>query len=440
MNKLLAPLVVSLGLIGIAPAQGIKPPYLPDTGSVAIDCGRLIDGVSDTARGRTLVVIRAGRIESVGTGTPPVGVKVIDLSQYTCLPGLIDMHTHLLDRPEDTADLRVYFKRRMWDHIAVGRDNAAITLAAGFTTVRNLGVYLQGTDTALRDAINAGAAIGPRMAVSGPYLTIPGGGGDLLVPGFQEPADNARFHAGVARGAEQFRERATQIAAQGVDVIKLIASGAVLAYGGVPGSPEMTPEEIRAVVEVAHAKKLRVAAHAHGAQSIKDAIRAGVDTVEHVSYLDDEGIRLALEHRTALVMDIYGGDWIDVEGRAQKWPAEFLRKNLETTEVQRQSFTRAVKAGVPLPFGTDSSIYPHGLNARQFKVMVERGMTPAQAIQSATSVAASYLGWADRVGSLEPGRFGDLIAVRGDPLADVSVLEKVAVVVKGGLVFRHAGG
>jgi imidazolonepropionase-like amidohydrolase len=421
-------------------AEGVKAPYLPDSGNITIECGRLIDGLGDAAQRNVFVVIEGGRIRSVGHEAPPSGTRTLNLREYTCLPGLIDMHTHLLDRPEDTADLTVYFKRRQWDQIAIGRENAAVTLAAGFTTVRNLGVYTQGTDTALRDAVNAGAAAGPRMAVSGPYQSIPGGGGDLVIPNFTEPADNAKFHAGIARGPEQFAARVKQRVAEKVDVIKVIASGAVLAFGGVPGAPEMQPDEIRAAVEAAHAGKLRVAAHAHGAQSIKDAIRAGVNTVEHASYLDDEGIRLALEHKTALAMDVYGGDWIDVEGRAQKWPEEFLRKNLETTEIQRQAFTRAVQAGVPLVFATDAGIFPHGLNARQFKVMVARGMTPLQAIRSATSVAANYLGWETRVGALEPGRFGDLIAVRGDPLEDVSALEKVEVVVKGGLVFRQPGG
>jgi imidazolonepropionase-like amidohydrolase len=437
--KSFAVFLVALAAAG-AHAQGVKPPYLPDSGKITIECGRLIDGLSDTAQRDVFVAIDHGRIQSVGREPPPPGTRTLNLREYTCLPGLIDMHTHLLDRPEDTADLTLYFKRRQWELIAIGRENAAATLAAGFTTVRDVGVYVQGTDIALRDAINAGAAVGPRMAVSGPYQSIPGGGGDLVIPNFTEPADNAKFHAGIARGPEQFAARVKQRAAEKVDLIKVIASGAVLAFGGVPGAPEMQLDEIRAAVDAARASKLRVAAHAHGAQSIKDAIRAGVNTVEHASYLDEEGIRLAIEHKTALAMDVYGGDWIEVEGRAQKWPEEFLRKNLETTEIQRQAFTRAVKAGVPLIFATDAGIFPHGLNARQFKVMVERGMTPMRAIQSATSVAANYLGWETRVGALEAGRFGDLIAVRGDPLADVSVLEKVAVVVKGGLVFRQAGG
>ena len=241
---------------------------------------------------------------------------------------------------------------------------------------------------------------------------------------------------GVARGPEQFRQKAEQAVTGGADVLKIIASGAVLAFGGVPGEREMSPDEIKAVVDVAHAHGIKVAAHAHGAQSIKDAILAGADTIEHASLIDDEGIRLAKEHGTALSMDVYNGDWIDTVGRQEKWPDEFLRKNVETTEAQRQGFTRAHAAGVDIVFGTDAAVFPHGLNARQFPIMVQRGMTPMEAIQSATSLAAQHMGWADRIGSLQPGRFGDLIAVKGDPLADITRLQDVAVVIKGGLAFK----
>jgi imidazolonepropionase-like amidohydrolase len=416
-------------------------PYTPDSGSIAIRCGWLIDGLGAAARKDMLVVIRDGRIKSVVEDSrkaqATAHVPVLNLREYTCLPGLIDMHTHLTDRPEDTADLQVYFKRSQADTLAQSVENAAATLSAGFTSVRNVGTYVLGSDTALRDYINKGEAAGPRIQASGPYLTIPRGGGDLYIPGAREPEDNARFHAGVARGPEQFRERAQFLVDNGVDVLKVIASGAVLAFGGVPGAPEMTLEEISAVVQVAHAAGKKVAAHAHGAESILMAITAGADTIEHASYLDDANIAAALKSgNVALSMDVYNGDYIDTEGRRMKWPEEFLRKNTETTEIQRQAFTKAVKAGVPIVFGTDSAVYPHGFNARQFPIMVQRGMTPMQAIQSATSVAARFMGWSDRVGAVEAGRFGDLIAVRGDPLADISLLQKVDVVIKGGLIFK----
>jgi imidazolonepropionase-like amidohydrolase len=418
-------------------------PFTPDSGSIALRCGKLIDGVSGAARHNVLVAIRDGRIRIVKDDASrgdaaSTYVPVLDLSGYTCLPGLIDMHTHLTDRPEDTADLTVYFSRPAEETLRLSKDNAAATLLAGFTSVRNVGTYSLGSDTALRDVINAGKAIGPRMQASGPYLTIPKGGGDLYIPDFQEPPDSERFHAGVARGPDDFRERAEFLLDNGSDVLKVIASGAVLAFGGVPGAPEMTQEEILAVVDIAHAVGKKVAAHAHGAESIRMAIAAGVDTVEHASYLDDAGIAAALKRRNvALAMDVYNGDYIDTEGRRLNWPEEFLRKNTETTEAQRLAFTKAVKAGVPIVFATDSGVFPHGLNARQFPIMVARGMTPMQAIQSATSVAAKYMGWSDTVGTIEPDKFGDIIAVKGDPLKDISSLQDVAVVVKGGILLKN---
>ena len=417
-------------------------PYTPDSGTVAIRCGKLLDGYTDTAQDNVLVVIRDGRIQKLMPGASRgdatrTHVPVLDLSGYTCLPGLIDMHTHLTDRPEDTADLTVYFSRTAEETLRLSEENAAATLLAGFTSVRNVGTYVLGADTALRDQINAGKSLGPRMQASGPYLTIPHGGGDLYIPDFKEPADNARFHAGVARDPEGFRERAEFLVDNGSDLLKVIASGAVLAFGGVPGEPEMTREDIAAVVDIAHAVGKKVAAHAHGAESIRMAIAAGVDTIEHASYLDDAGIAAARKRGdVALAMDVYNGDYIDTEGRKAHWPEEFLRKNVETTEIQRQAFTKAVAAGVPIVFATDAGVFPHGLNARQFPIMVARGMTPIQAIRSATTMASHYMGWAKDVGTIDEGKFGDVIAVKGDPLKDISVLQHVEVVVKGGLLFK----
>ena len=417
-------------------------PYTPDSGTMAIRCGKLLDGFTDTAQDNVLVVIRDGRIKKLQPGASRndaalTHVPILDLSGFTCLPGLIDMHTHLTDRPEDTADLSVYFSRTPEETLRLSRENAAATLLAGFTSVRNVGTYVLGADTALRDQINAGKSLGPRMQASGPYLTIPHGGGDLYIPDFKEPADNQRFHAGVAHDPEGFRERAEFLVDNGADLLKVIASGAVLAYGGVPGQPEMTRDDIAAVVDIAHAVGKKVAAHAHGAESILMAIDAGVDTIEHASYLDDAGIRAARRRGdVALAMDVYNGDYIDTEGRKAHWPEEFLRKNIETTEIQRQAFTKAVEAGVPIVFATDAGVFPHGLNARQFPIMVARGMTPIQAIRSATTMASHYMGWAKDVGIIEEGKFGDVIAVKGDPLKDISVLENVEVVVKGGLLFK----
>ncbi len=430
-------LTLSTGLaLGGAPAL-TRAPYAPDSGSLTVHCGTLIDGVSGTALRDRTVTIRAGRVESVTRGRAhDPALAHLELEHYTCLPGLIDMHTHLTEEPEVEADLSVLFTRTAAEVKRVSDANARATLLAGFTSVRDLGTYIAWSDRTLRDAINSGASTGPRMQIVGFYLTIPGGGGDLVVPGIAESDIPARNRVGVTRGADNFAARAQLAMDGGADLIKVIASGAVLAYGGVPGAAEMSEAEIAAAVRVAHASGKRLAAHAHGAGSIKDAIRAGATTIEHASYLDEEGIALARQHDVALTMDVYNGDYTDTEGRRQQWPEEFLRKNLESTEAQREAFTRAHAAGVALVFGTDSGVYPHGLNARQFKIMVERGMTPMQAIQSATSLAAHYMGWDDRVGSLSPGRFGDLIAVRADPLADIRSLEKVSVVIKGGLAFR----
>jgi imidazolonepropionase-like amidohydrolase/pimeloyl-ACP methyl ester carboxylesterase len=415
-------------------------PFLADPsrvrggGDLAVRCGRLIDGLADEVRSDVWVTIHGGTIVGVGAEAPAGDMPTLDLGAKTCLPGLLDLHTHLTDSPEDTKDLRVYLTRPDEEALARGREHARATLLAGFTTVRDVGTYIAWTDRALRDAIRRAETPGPRMQVAGMYLTVPGGGGDLLIPGVPERDVPARVRRGVARGAGAFRSRAEEAVAGGADVLKVIASGAVLAYGGVPGAPEMSVQEIRAVAEVAHAHGRRLAAHAHGARSVRDAIRAGADTVEHASLIDAEGIALAKARGVCLVMDVYNGDFIDTEGRRQGWPEEFLRKNVETTEVQRVNFGKAVAAGATVAYGTDAAVYPHGLNARQFRVMVERGMTPMQAIRAATSVAARCMGWGNRVGALRPGLAGDLVAVDGDPLRDVGELERVTAVVQDGRV------
>lgn len=424
------------GLLLIATLLGCAS--TPPSVSLAVRCGTLIDGVSDQPRTDVTVVMANGRIVAVtpqGGATP--AAQQVDLREYTCLPGLIDLHTHLTMVPDDALDYAVYYQRSQAEQTRIFRENARRTLAAGFTSVRDVGAYIAWTDRQLRDDINAGLTPGPRMQVAGFFLTIPGGGGDLIVPGVPAAEIPAEGHMGVARGPEEFRRRAERAVAGGADVLKVIASGAVFAFGGVPGDPEMAQDEIAAVVAVAHRAGLKVAAHAHGAQSIKESILAGVDTIEHASLMDDAGIELARQRQVALVMDVYNGDYTETVGRAQGYPAEFLQKNLDTTEAQRVNFTKAHAAGVPIAFGTDAAIFPHGQNALQFAIMVQRGMSPMEAIKSATSIAARYMGWADRVGSIAPGRYGDLIAVKGDPLADVRVLENVAVVIKGGTVFKR---
>ena len=413
-------------------------PFEPDSGDIAIRCGKLIDGLSDEPATDTTVVIRDGRITKLVPGhvRPPTSLVPLDLGEYTCLPGLIDTHTHISFLPEDADDYRIYLRRTRDDSRELARHNAEITLLAGFTTIRNVADYLAWIDRDTRDRVKAGEIAGPRIQAAGFYLTIPRGGGDLYIPGVDESEVPEYYRMGVTRGADQFRAKTQLLVDGGADVIKVIASGAVFGWGGIPGDREMMPEEIAAVVEVAHAAGLRVSAHAHGAQSIKDAILAGADSIEHASLADDEAIALAAEHGVAFSMDVYNGTYTAEVGPERGWPEEFLRKNDETTETQRIVFEKAYAAGVPILYGTDAGVAPHGKNARQFEVMVERGMAPMDAIKAATSVAAHHMDWSADVGAIETGRYGDLIAVRGDPLDNVALLQDVAVVVKGGLVFK----
>ncbi|MFK8018756.1 MAG: amidohydrolase family protein [Pseudomonadales bacterium] len=401
--------------------------------AVTIYCGTLIDGLANEPLLNRTVSAVDGRITAVSEGKPEG--DFIDLSKHTCLPGLIDSHAHITE-PPDTADLSVYYDRGLEETMEISKANSAVTLSAGFTTIRNLGAYYGWAGRELRDRINRGDMPGPRIQASGFYLTIPAGGGDLVIPDQPEERIPAHSRLGVAQGEKQFREKAQAAVDGGADVLKAIASGAVLAYGGVPGSPEMTQTEIRAAAEVAHAAGIKLTAHAHGAQSIKDAILAGADSIEHASLADDEAIALAVKHDVAFSMDVYNGSYISTVGREQNWPEEFLRKNDETTEAQRQVFTKAHKAGVAIIYGTDSGVYPHGDNAKQFPIMVERGMTAMQAIKAATSVAAKYIGWSKDVGAIEIGRYADLIAVRKDPLEDIGSLQNVDVVIKGGERFK----
>jgi imidazolonepropionase-like amidohydrolase len=419
------------------PVQLATTPYQPDSGNLLVHCGALIDGRSEAPQSEVSILITDGHFTKIATAKDiATDVPVLDLSEYTCLPGLIEMHTHILESFEELVDLTMYFDYSHADNMTAGQEYAQKTINAGFTSARTLGNYYKFVDRDLRDKINRGELPGPRLQAAGFYLTIPGGGGDLLAPDIVEESIPDHLRVGVSRSPEEFRANALKAVEGGADILKIIASGAVLAYGGVPGEPEMTFDEIQAVVDVAHAAGLKVAAHAHGTQSIKDSILAGADSIEHATYIDDEGIALAIQHDVALVMDVGAGDWMIDHGREQGWVEEFLRKTIETTQVQRENFKRAHEAGAPIVFGTDAAIYPHGMNAIQFAYMVKWGMTPMQAIQAATSRAAFYMGWEDRVGSVEPGMLADLVAVKGDPLEDISLLENVDIVVKGGLIFK----
>ena len=364
--------------------------------------------------------------------------KVLDWSRYTVVPGLMDLHTHIADEGQ-SADPGAPLKSTPARDAFIGARNARDTLRAGFTTVRDVGVYRGFADVALRDAINAGYVPGPRMFVAGAYITITGGGGEItgLPKGTVVPNE---FRVGVADSEQEVRQKVNYLFDHGADFIKVIATGAVLTDGTEPGESEYSEAQIRAAVEEAAKRGSFVAAHAHGAEGIKRAVRAGVRSVEHASYLDDEGIALMKQHGTWLVADVYNGDYIDTVGRQEGWSAEKLRKNLETTDVQRQGFRKAAKAGVNIGYGTDSGVYPHGDNARQFAYMVRYGLSPMQAIQSATIGAARSLGREAELGSVAPGKSADLVAVAGDPLADINTLEHVqAVIARGQLVCAADG-
>ncbi|GIS86251.1 MAG: Xaa-Pro dipeptidase [Woeseia sp.] len=343
------------------------------------------------------------------------------------------MHTHISEKT--SSDLSEFLTRSQEEQLVEARENAQTTLEVGFTSIRDVGVYIAWTDKRLRDEINQGLTPGPRMQISGYYLTIPGGGGDIDIPDYKGKVPG-HIRQGVTRGEDQFRQRAEKAVNGGADLLKMIASGAVLAYGSTPGSPEMDPDEIEAVVSVGQEAGVRVTAHAHGAESIKQAILAGVNSIEHASLIDDEGIRLAKEKGVALSMDIYNGDYINTVGVIEEWPEEFLRKNRETTQIQRENFTKAHQAGVIIVYGTDAGVYPHGDNAKQFAYMVNYGMTSLEAIQSATIVAAKVMNWEDRVGQIKPGYFADIIAVRDNPLLNIRLLEDINVVIKGGVVYK----
>jgi imidazolonepropionase-like amidohydrolase len=402
-----------------------------------IRAGHLVDVVAGEVLADRVVTVRRERIDAV---EPYADQQVdIDLSNHTVLPGLIDCHAHLIGEVETGHGYASLVQRTAAQEALSGVRNARDTIMAGFTSVRDVGTFRAFVDVALRDAIEAGDVLGPRMLCAGAYVTSSGGGGDVtgLAPDVDAvvPRD-LRF--GVANSPEEVRKVVREILHGGADFIKVIATGAVLTEGTVPSAPEFSEAEIRAAVEEAGLYETHVAAHAHGAEGIKRAVRAGVRSIEHGSLMDDESIALMAEHGTFLVADVWMGDWSIEQGEREDWSPNVLRKLRETTDVQREGFAKAVETGVRIAFGTDSGTYPHGMNANQFASMVKYGMTPMDAIRSATVDAAELLGWRDRVGALEPGLFADLVAVEGDVMNDVDLLTDVAFVMKGGGVVSAA--
>ena len=427
-------------VLWVATAAGLPAQQL-----TAIRAGRLFDVAKGQVLQNQVILIRNDRIIAIQDGSAPIpaGARLIDLSNSSVLPGLIDCHTHLIGDLQ-SSDVLAPLKTTAEQDFASGVANARITLFAGFTTVRDVGTYRGFLDVALRDSIASGAVPGPRMLVAGAYVTVRGGGGE--VTGDTTVAIPADMRRGVANGVTEVRQRVDEILDHGADWIKVIATGAVLTQGTDPGQSEYSEAEIRAAVEEAAKRGKWVAAHAHGAEGVKRAVRAGVRSIEHGSLMDDEGVRLMAERGTWLVADIFNGDYIAGEGRKQGWPADILRKNDETTETQRVAFRKALAAGVHIAYGTDSGVYPHAMATAQLPYMVRYGMTPMQAVQSATISAARLLGMEDRIGSLAPGKQADLIAVPGDLEAELQALAglgsgqyrviEVPFVMQGGVVVK----
>ena len=402
------------------------------TEQVLIQTAHLLDVEAGAwLTGQRLLVDGDGRIQALlgPEDAAPTDARPLDLGETWVVPGLIDCHSHQVGDMEYAGVPATTTSAA--EEAMTGVRNARTTLAAGFTTVRDVGTFRAFVDVALRDAIDAGWTPGPRMQCAGAYVTAPGGAGDVtgLAHDIELPAD-LRF--GVVRTPAEVREKVRAIVGGGADLIKILVTGAVLTRGTRPGTIELDTPMIEAAVDQATALGVFVAAHAHGTEGIKLAIRGGVRSVEHASLIDDEGIDLLVQHGTYLVADVYDGDWIAEEGASSGWPAETMAKNELTTQAQRDGFAKAVRAGANIAFGTDSGVYPHGRNAIQFGYQVRLGQTPLDALRSATTWAAALLGWSGRVGAVAPGRFADLVALPADPLVDIEVLRRPAAVVKGG--------
>ena len=427
--------VLILCLLG----SGAGAQALPSSVALSyIRTGHLFDPASGRYLDNATLVVANHRIQSVeGPGfQPPAGARTIDLSAEYVLPGLIDCHTHLGSRADRYEEVDK-FKDSPFDSAIAGVVNARKTLEAGFTTVRDVG-SLPFLAVDLRNNINAGFIPGPRIVASGPGISITGGHGDLnnYAPEVTKTLFPEKRDFKIADGPEEVRQTVREQVKYGVDVIKILASGGVLSKGDQPGAPQYTLEELKVAADTAHQAGRKIAAHAHGAQSIKWAIEAGIDSIEHASLVDDEGIAMAKAHGTYFVMDIYDDDYILQDGPKVGMPEELMIKERGVGQKQRDNFRKAHAAGVKMAFGTDAGVYPHGDNARQFHYMVMYGMTPVEAIRAATTSAADLIGRSEDVGSLTPGHYADLIGLTSDPLQKIEVLEHPDVVVKGGDLFK----
>ena len=397
-----------------------------------IKAGSLFDSRTGKVARNAVIVVEDERIAAVGSANTsiPDGATVIDLSSSFVMPGVMDMHTHVIDNL-DTYFYASYFQSPHRATIG-GVVNAEKTLLAGFTTIRNVSAA-DYADVALRDAIDAGEIPGPRMAVSGPGLGITGGHCDdnTLNASFEERSD------GGADGPWAARTQVRKNGKYGADLTKFCATGGVFSKGTKVGMTQYTLEEMQAIVDESHTHGRKVAAHAHGNEGIKRAILAGVDSIEHASFLDREAVQMGMDRGTFFALDIYNTEYTLERGEANGVPEENINKEREVGTRQRESFSLAVKMGAKVVYATDSGVYPHGDNGKQFARAVQFGMTPAQAIISATSLSAELLGWEDRVGAIEAGLFADIIAVDGNPLDDIAEMEDVDFVMKGGVVYKN---
>lgn len=418
-----AMLLVVLSIAVTAPAQV--------TGLVAVKAARMIDVRTGAVIDNAVIVIDGDRIREAGSNLRiPAGAQVIDLGQKTVLPGLIDSHTHLTYEPGIFGGKML--STSIPREALIGAKNARLTLEAGFTAVRNVGARGY-SDIALRDAIDAGDVPGPRIVASGPSLGITGGHCDEnnLAPEFHHSLE------GVADGVSNVMQKTREVIKYGAGVIKICSTGGVLSMGDDPRASQYTLEEMKAIVGEAHRLGRKVAAHAHGGDGIKLAVMAGVDSIEHGSYIDDDGVRLMKERGVYLVPTLYLTDWFLENYQKLGLPPSIIAKAKEVMPAMKKNIGRAFSQGVPVAFGTDSAVYPHGLNAREFAVYVRLGMSPLQAIQTATVNASKLLGMDDRIGTVETGKYADLIAVDGDPLRDVTELERIKWVMKGGAVVKN---
>jgi imidazolonepropionase-like amidohydrolase len=430
-------LLVGLTMLVSALAAGAQSPKI-----TAIRAGKLIDAEKGVVLSGQIILIEGNVIRAVEPDVRiPEGAAVIDRSDAFVLPGLIDAHVHLTSETGGSYYDNL-FRRSFVDSAITAHLNARSTLDAGFTTVRNLGADAF-VDVALKRAIDSGKIPGPRMLVSTFNIAATGNSAATAnhrdLSGFSPWIDSRlpEEMSNVADGPEELRKKVRYLIKYGAEVIKFRASGGVLSEEtSAVGAPKFSQEEMNAIVAEAHSHGVKVAAHAHGAESVKMAVRAGVDSIEHGSFLDDEGIRMMKERGTVLVADIYNDDYILAEFGKLGYPQSILDKEKFVGRTQRENFRKAVRAGVKIAYGTDAGVYPHGWNAKQFAKHVEWGQTPMEAIRAATIASAELLGWQDRVGSIAPGKFADIVAVKSDPLDGIAILEKVSFVMKDGVVIR----